>query len=320
MKSYNHFTLSERECLQQSLAEGKSLRTIARELGKYPSTVSREYHRNCNKDGRYNAWGATVKYIVKRKESKRKNIIQKDTPLYNYVTEHLKQAWSPEQIAERGKMDGYQVCFSTIYRYIHRGLLDGISSKKHLRRRGKKKTPKDNKFNTIHPEHTIHERPAVIEEKSRFGDWEGDTVYGAVGKGCIVTLVDRKSKILAAAISQSREQNDIREAFKTAFEKSQADIPIYSITLDNGSEFAAFKEIEQDLNTTIYFADAHSPWQRGLNENTNDIIRFFFPKGTDFHKVTSEELDSVISLINNRPRKCLSYLSPLEFITKKCCT
>lgn len=100
-------------------------------------------------------------------------------------------------------MDGCQVCFSTIYQYIHRGLLDGISSKKHLRRRGRKKTPKNNKFNTIHPEHTIHERPAVIEEKSRFGDWEGDTVYGAVGKGCMVTLVDRKNKVLAAAISQS---------------------------------------------------------------------------------------------------------------------
>lgn len=98
------------------------------------------------------------------------------------------------------------------------------------------------------------------------------------------------------------------------------DMPVHTITLENGSEFADYKGIEEDLNTTIYFADPYSPWQRGLNENTNDMIRFFFPKGTDFSKVTEEELIAVLCLLNNRSRKCLDYLSSLEFISKKCCT
>ncbi|MDD6645421.1 MAG: IS30 family transposase, partial [Oscillospiraceae bacterium] len=97
-------------------------------------------------------------------------------------------------------------------------------------------------------------------------------------------------------------------------------IPIESITLDNGSEFAAFEKIEKDLQTTIYFADPHSPWQRGLNENTNDMLRFFFPKGTNFHNVTDEELQTVVDLINNRPRKTLDFFSPIEVLYKKCCT
>lgn len=104
------------------------------------------------------------------------------------------------------------------------------------------------------------------------------------------------------------------------FALSELKIPIETITLDNGSEFADFLNIEKDLNTTIYFADPHSPWQRGLNENTNDILRFFYPKGTDFLNVPVEEFQNVVHLINNRPRKCLGYLSPIEFLSKKCCT
>ena len=173
---------------------------------------------------------------------------------------------------------------------------------------------------TIHPVHTIHDRPEIVETKIRLGDFEGDTVYGGVAKGCVVTLVDRKSKLLTAAISVNREKENIRNAFLRAFSLMEFDIPVETITLDNGSEFADFLNIEADLNTTIYFADPHSPWQRGLNENTNDIIRFFFPKGTNFLNVSEEELQNVVHLINSRPRKCLGFLSPLEFLSKKCCT
>ena len=113
--------------------------------------------------------------------------------------------------------------------------------------------------------------------------------------------------------------DEVRKATKRAFESLNVQIPIHTITLDNGSEFADFKGIEEDLGATIYFADPRSPWQRGLNENTNDILRFFFPKGTDFSKVSEMELAKVVYLINSRPRKCLDYLSPIDFITKKCC-
>ena len=145
-------------------------------------------------------------------------------------------------------------------------------------------------------------------------------MYGGIGKGCAVTIVDRKSKLLVAAIAPNREKETLRKAFKNAFAQSEIKIPIKTITLDNGSEFADFLNIEKDLDTTIYFADPHSPWQRGLNENTNDILRFFYPKGTDFLNVPVEEFQNVVHLINSRPRKCLGYLSPIEFLSKKCCT
>lgn len=321
MKSYTHFTLFERNCLQQFLTEGKSYREIAKILGRSPSTISREVKRNYSyKKKHYNAWRATVLYIVRRRNCVRKHAIIPNTDLYAFVLKGFESFWSPETIANRCKMSGFNVCTTTIYRALKENRLFGITRKTHLRRHGK--NPMNNRKNcsTIHPVHTIHDRPEIVETKSRLGDFEGDTVYGGVGKGCIVTLVDRKSKLLAAAKSQNRAQENIRAAFSRAFSLMEIDIPVETITLDNGSEFADFLNIEKDLNTTIYFADPHAPWQRGLNENTNDIIRFFFPKGTNFLNVSDEELQHVVHLINSRPRKCLGYLSPLEFLSKKCCT
>lgn len=321
MKSYTHFTLSERVCLQQFLTEGKSCREIAKILDRSPSTISREIRRNFSKTkNRYNAWRATTLYIMRRKNCVRQYTIQPDTELYNYIIECFKKYWSPEIIAYKCKEQGFDVCFSTIYRALKEKRLDEITSKTHLRRHGKKTTHDRKKCCSIHPVHTIHERPEAAENKSRFGDFEGDTVYGGVGKGCVATFVDRKSKLLVAAIAQNREKETIRKAIKKAFSLMEYSVPIKTITLDNGSEFADFLNIEKDLQTTIYFADPHSPWQRGLNENTNDILRFFYPKGTDFMKVSEEELKNVVHLINTKPRKCLGYLSPLEFLSKKCCT
>lgn len=321
MKSYTHFTLEERECLAQSLIEGKSLRQIAKELKRSPSSVSREVKRNFSKKkNRYNPWRAQNLYIIRRKKCRRMYKITKNIKMYDYIIARLNKYWSPEVIAYKCKENGLKISHSTIYRAIKAGILPNIKPKTHLRRRGKKVFNRNKSYNSVQPVYTIHDRPEVVNLKLRLGDWEGDTVYGAVGKGCLVTLVDRKSKLLAAAISPSRKNTDIRKAFLSAFKALEIDMPIETITLDNGSEFADFKTIESDLQTTIYFADPHSPWQRGLNENTNDILRFFFPKGTNFLKIEEKELQTVVSLINNRPRKSLNYLSPIEFINGKCCT
>lgn len=321
MKSYTHFTLSERNCLQQFLTEGKSLREIAGILGRSPSTISREVKRNFSKKANhYNAWRATTLYILRRRNCVRKPVIQPNTALYAYITECFKRFWSPEIIAHRCKLQGFSVCTSTVYRAIKENRLGEITCKTHLRRRGKKATKDRKNCSTIHPIHTIHERPEITERKERFGDFEGDTVYGGVGKGCAVTFVDRKSKLLIAAIAPNREKETIRRAFKRAFDLAEYKTPIESITLDNGSEFADFLNIEKDLQTTVYFADPHSPWQRGLNENTNDILRFFYPKGTNFLNVSEQEFQNVVHLINSRPRKCLGFLSPLDFLSKMCCT
>ena len=318
--SYTHFTLEERESLALLLNQGKNYSEIAKMLGRHRSSIKREVERNFSKKkNRYHPIRATLCYVMRRKKCVRRPVIKEGSELYEYILCRLQWFWPPEVIAHKAAQDGLSVSCSTIYRAIRKGVFGKLSSKKYLRRRGKRRNHSNKSCNTIHPVHTIHDRPAVVEEKSRLGDFEGDTVYGGVGKGCLVTNVDRKSKLLVAARSPSRKQEDIRAAFKRAFEMMEVDVPVETITLDNGSEFAAFLDIEADLETTIYFADPHSPWQRGLNENTNDIIRFFFPKGTNFLLITDEEVAEVVHLINSRPRKCLDYLSPLEFISN-CCT
>jgi IS30 family transposase len=132
----------------------------------------------------------------------------------------------------------------------------------------------------------IRDWPQEIKERSRIGDWEGDTVYGAIGKGLLVTCVDRATRFLAASLLESRSANLTCQAVQKALQGFQ----VNSLSLDNGSEFADFKGMEQDLNTKVYFADRHAPWQRGSNENMNGLIRFFFPKGTNFHMVTEDML------------------------------
>jgi IS30 family transposase len=226
------------------------------------------------------------------------------------VTEGLKKYWSPEMIAARYKREnpGEKLSHSTLYRAIKNKEFPGVTAKTHLRRRGRRKNAHNSQ--TIKPTHTIHDRPSVAESRERTGDLEGDTVYGGIGKGCLVTLVDRRSRMLYASRSVSRDSSLIAEAFG----KALGDTKVESITLDNGSEFAKFAEIEKNHHTTVYFADPHSPWQRGSNENINGLIRFFFPKGTNFLDVSDDEIISVVSLINNRPRKCLDWLSPVEFL------
>jgi len=233
----------------------------------------------------------------------------KSEGLRKYVIAGLGKRWSPEIITERYKREnpGEKLSHSTIYRAVKKKELPEITGKTHLRRRGKRK----NAHNTqIKPTHTIHDRPAEVETRERIGDLEGDTIAGAIGKGCLVTLVDRRSRMLYAAKSDSRDSRLIEEAFKT----SLVGVDVKSITLDNGTEFSRFAEIEKNHDTTVYFADPHSPWQRGSNENINGLIRFFFPKGTNFLDVSVDDLNSVVSLINNRPRKCLDWLSPIEFL------
>jgi len=316
MQSYHHFTLSERECLYQKLNEGKSFRQIAKEMERSPSTISREIKRNWSvRRNRYNPWNGVMQYIMRRRKCVRKPRIA-DEKAYKFIANGLKQYWSPEIISQRWKVEnpGETLCHSTIYRSIKKGLLPEYQPKTHLRRRGKRKNTHNS--HTIHPIHRIHDRPADVELRNRLGDLEGDTVQGKMGSGCILTLVDRTSRFLYAALSKTKESKTINKAFIKALGSTKPK----SITLDNGSEFADFVNIEKNHDTTIYFADPHSPWQRGLNENINGLLRFFFPKGTDFHAVTDENLDNVLSLINNRPRKCLGWLSPVEFISKKCCT
>jgi IS30 family transposase len=208
------------------------------------------------------------------------------------------------------KCPGVKLSWSTLYKAVKRGEFEGVSVRTHLRRRGKLQKHKGRKSSaTIKPDHVIHERPPEVELRTRLGDFEGDTVYGAVGKGAALTLVDRTSRKLYATLLKNRQASSISEAFSSV----SSGVKFLTITLDNGSEFAEHRKIGVNLNTTIYFADPHSPWQRGSNENINDLLRFWFPKGTNFLEVTEHHFQHVVNLINNRPRECLGWLSPIQF-------
>lgn len=309
MLSYTHFSLEERKCLQKLLEEGESIRFIARSLGRSPSSVSREIRRNSSKKG-YHHWRAQTLSIVRRRQQDR-HALCPGTPEWDYIIQGLENFWSPEAISGRWSRDYPErkpLCFSTIYRYVKQNRFPKITPQTHLRRRGKHSLPRNANYNSIQPEHLIPEWPIEIQNRLRLGDWEGDTVYGGTGKGFLVTSVDRKSRYLCAGLLLKRSAEETRQVL----ENMLRGLPVQSISLDNGSEFAAFRKLETALHTTVYFAEPHKPWQRGTNENTNDILRFFFPKGYDFRNLSQETLQKVVDLINNRPRKCLNWATPAE--------
>ena len=319
--SYTHFTLEERKYLQQLLNEGYSFRKIGAILGRHPSSISREVNRNRSKHSQYrklynrygyNHWRACNLYIRRRREQHRR-ALKPGTAEWDYIIAGLQCYWSPETICGRWHKEFPErkpLCVSTIYRYIRLGQFPKITAKQNLRRRGKRIQTRNANYNSIQPDRIIPQWPEEIRSRSRIGDWEGDTVYGGVGKGLLVTLVDRKSRHLKMGLLASRSANNTR----MVIEELLQGLPVKSISLDNGSEFSEFRKLEENLHTLVYFAEPHKPWQRGTNENTNDIVRFFFPKGFDFRTVTDEDVRLVEALINNRPRKCLGWKTPTEIL------
>ena len=317
--SYTHFTLSERKYLQELLEEGKNQAEISRILGRSRSSISRELKRNSAKyrphkgsrnHYRYHAWRAQNLYTQRRRQNCR-TAIRPGTDVWDYIVKHLRLYWSPEEISERWVQEHpgrSKPCVSTIYRYIKQKRFPQITAKTHLRRRGKRMLPRNSNYNSIHPDRIIPEWPEEIRLRLRFGDWEGDTVYGGVGKGLLVTLVDRKSRYLRMGIVKNRSAKEVR----SVIERLLAGFTVKSVSFDNGSEFSEFHQLEENLHTLVYFAEPHKPWQRGTNENTNDIVRFFFKKGFDFRTVSDEMVQMVENLINNRPRKCLAWKTPYE--------
>lgn len=317
MLSYTHITLEERKYLQKLLKEGYGIRQAAYALGRSPSTISREIKRNRSAHPRqpsdnpynYHHWRAQNLATTRRRDNRRTALPQGSFK-YRKVVEGLSLYWSPEQIAMRLRKDypGQIVGAATIYRYLKRGELIGFDRKTHLRRRGKRKVNRNSNCNTIQPDHLIIDWPSKIKNRRSIGHFEGDSVLGKSGTGGILTFVDRESRFLFATKISSKAAEPTQRAIVRLF----SDVRVKSISFDNGCEFARFRELEKELNITVYFAEPHKPWQRGTNENTNDLLRFFFPKGFDFRTLSEEELQRVVDLINNRPRKCLNWNTPAE--------
>ena len=322
--SYKHFTKEERYCLQELLERGWSMRRIAAELDRSPSSISREIGRNRAKYRPhhkplnpywYNAWRAQNLYTMRRRE-KVQAALMPETPQWDFIVEGLSNFWSPEAICGRWHKehsDRKPLSASTIYRYIRSGKFPEITAKKHLRRRGKRSLPRNSNYNSVHPDRLIPQWPKEIKERERIGDWEGDTVYGKPGKGLLVTMVDRRTRYLCLGRILCRNTTHTLAAI-TAMMKG---LPVRSISLDNGSEFSDYHRLEEELHTEVYFAEPHKPWQRGSNENINDVVRFFFPKGSNFTQVTDQQVAEVEALVNNRPRKCLDWATPAEVFSQK---
>ncbi|HWR22596.1 MAG TPA: IS30 family transposase [Feifaniaceae bacterium] len=312
MGHYRHLTTDERESTMALRSQGLSLRAIARKLKRSPATISREVRRNSKADGQYSSDYAAKRYCKRRKHCCPKRIME-NPDLAQLVADKLRMKWSPEQIAGRLALEKYPVRFSyaTIYRAIDQHVLPH-SLKKELRFKSKYKRHKDDDRRGKRDGVTsISERPEAVNNRSEVGHWESDTVLGKRKTGRIGTHVDRKTGLLVAFKLAGGTPEEFAAATIAAFSA----FPLAarrSFTVDRGFEFARYEWITEKLCMPVFFCDPYSPWQRGTNENTNGLLRQFFPKKTSFAPITDEALAHVVALINSRPRKRFGWKSPQE--------
>jgi IS30 family transposase len=305
----HHLTLEERDRIAQLRYQGANQKEIARAIGRCPSTISRELRRN-RTDGAYYAAQAQCAAVRRRRERPLRRKMQ--VPEINRtVRTALAHEWAPEQIAGRMQQQDadHRVSPQTIYTWIKQD-----EDRKHwesmLRRRGKRPYRRKNLLSTGDAAR-IADRPEVIEQRLRLGDFEGDTVLGPAGTGGLATLVDRKSRLTIMVKIQSKDADHVHEKIKQRLKELDQQRR-HSITFDNGTEFARCRRLEKHLGIELYFADPGCPFQRGTNENTNGLIRQYFPKGTDFRNISHVEVRRVEILLNNRPRACLGFRTPAE--------
>lgn len=308
--SYRQLTRDQRYQIGALLRIGMKRSEIAKEIGVHKSTVSRELRRNESGRWKYNPSRA-IRMARERHESKRKYRIDRQT--WARVETFLKLEWRPEQITLRLKLENFEaVSHQTIYKYVYQNNLEGGVLYTHLARqhRYRKRIHKYCKRGFRDPRRPISERPAIVETRSRIGDWEADTIIGRKQQQAIVSIVERQSRYCVL------KKVPVRSSAMVAEAACQKLLPlkdkVLTITSDNGSEFAGHKKIALSLGADFFFADPYSSWQRGTNENTNGLVRQYFPKKTDFSLLSDEDVQRVEDRLNNRPRKCLGFRTPNE--------
>ena len=321
--SYLHLSLNERYVIHHLRLFGLSSREIARRLDRHHSTIDREIVRNGPRfEGCVYIHEAAQRQADARLQWPRPLRRRDHQRLYRYVVAGLNQDWSPEQIAGRLRRDHagdqrMRVSHETIYRWVYRNAANGGTLFEHLRRHHRRRY-KQGRYGTgrglIPGRVSIAERPAIVERRARFGDWEGDTLEGGKGKGGIASLVERKSRYLLAAPLPDKSAATMAIGANWAL-KRVPPLLRKTLTVDNGKEFAGFKTIQKQTGLRVFFADPYSAWQRGCNENTNGLLRQYFPKGSDLSDLNRSELASALNRLNHRPRKCLGYRLPHEVFT-----
>jgi IS30 family transposase len=324
---YRHLSIEERESLQYMWWERKSVRSIAKALNRSPSSISRELQRNFPSEyQRYSPHLAQARASEYRKHRGRTDRLRNQT-IRDYVTIHLKKRWSPEQISGRMFKDiGQHISHEAIYQYIyHQVYRKGYGFLKpgredlrpYLRRRRKRRVPKGlrpchklPKFQGI----SIEQRPSIVNDRLRFGDWEGDSVESVNHKPGINTLVERKSGLVFITKLKNKTAVSTTAAVNHRFTNLPVDLK-HTLTLDNGPENSGWRSIESLTGARCYLAHPYCSGERGTNENTNGLIRDYYPKKTDFSMIPEEDIQFVEYELNTRPRKRLNYLTPLEVIS-----
>jgi IS30 family transposase len=322
--TYKRLNRDHRIEIEKQIALGKNNIQIATTLSVHPSTISRELKRV--KNGPYDNLKAEVNYVHNLMDKRLgKSKINSNPKLKNFVYSQLESHWSPKQISDALKLfypfdPTMQISHESIYYHIYiqpkkeveKLLISQLRQKRNYRgntRRGA------DKRTTIKDPIRIDERPAEVLTREIPGHWEGDLVVGKKGESAIGTLVERTTRFLIIVPLKKKDSTTVRKAFEREFKKLPDNLKL-SLTYDNGTEMAQHKTFTKNTKVKVYFAHPYSPWERPTNENTNGLIRDYFPKGTDFNLISKKQLKEVQNQLNERPRKTLEYESPLNTISR----
>ena len=323
--SYTELSVEERATIQVGQYQGLSQREIARMLGRSPSTISRELRRNRSLNGRYVAHVAQAHTRERRKVCRPARKLVLGNERFELVLHLLRERFSPEQIAGKLRVmkinfEEAYVCRETIYKAIYAMPVGELRKElvQCLRQGKSTRRPRAggvDRRGQIPDMVSIYLRPPEVEDRLMPGHWEGDLIKGKNNASAVGTLVERSSGYLMLVKMNDATATSAVEGFSAALNG----MPLAarkSMTYDQGKEMARHAELTQKTGIAVYFADPHSPWQRGTNENTNGLVRQFLPKGTDLSRYTQEELDKFAYLLNIRPRKRFNWLCPIEVFTQ----
>ena len=316
-----YLSLAERTTIADLHRAGVGVCVIAEELGRAASTVSRELRRNVDEQGRYLPATAQRLAVERQSRPSRTRRITRDEPLCGVVAELLGKRWSPEEVAHElpvrfPDQPERHLCTESIYQAIYDPRTDLTRPAKRRRRRRRRRVQGLERRGRLTDMTMIADRPAEVEDRVQVGHWEGDCIMGAGNRSAIGTLVERVTRFLILVhVPQGRPT---AEAVRDGITDALGALPPHlrrTLTWDQGKELSLHRQINARTGTRVFFCDAHSPWQRGSNENMNGLLRDYFPKGTDLATISADELQRVADELNDRPRKTLGWARPADLIT-----
>lgn len=307
--AYRQLTREQRYIIYALRQEGCNQRHIARALGVHPATISRELRRNIRRRG-YRP--SMAHDLAMRRRAVRRKPTKLTPSARNRLVHYLRKRWSPEQISGRlRRLGSLSVGRQTIYTFIERDRIRGGTLYRFLRRGGRRYRHHRTADNRLFRDRiSIDQRPAVVDERSRLGDWEADTIISGERGAVLLSLVERCSRLTLLAKLPNKRASLLTQSMIRLLTPLKS--KVHTITSDNGTEFACHRIISRRLAAGFYFAHAYKAWERGLNENTNGLVRQYLPKESSFAVISPRQVSAIMVALNHRPRKCLGYQTPVE--------